>query len=79
MPPTGPAGEGSAAGYPFPENWLTKRELFAALALQGLLAHPRGPAGEWKKAGADAVLAADALIEALTDEMESARRTTLQK
>ena len=48
---------------PYEELGLTKREYFAALALQGLLAHGNtlDEATEW------AVYAADYLIEALND------------
>lgn len=35
MPPCSANGE-QASGYPYPENGLTKRELFAAMAMQGL-------------------------------------------
>lgn len=44
---------------------LTKRELFAAMAMQGLGAHPAGSAGQWPDLARDAVAAADALLAAL--------------
>jgi hypothetical protein len=34
-----PNGLGSAGGYPYPESGLTKRELFAAMAMQSLAGH----------------------------------------
>ncbi len=43
------------------ETGLTKRELFAAMALQGLLANPEQGSG----LAAEAVKAADALIDVL--------------
>jgi hypothetical protein len=36
-PPVDPTGLGSAGGYPYPEAGLTKRELFAAMAMAGSL------------------------------------------
>lgn len=48
---------------------LTKREHFAALALQGILAHEGRPADkfrlDWTR---DAVAIADALVQALNEE-----------
>jgi hypothetical protein len=48
---------------------LTKRELFAALALQGICAYPDKERGmSYEDMAGFAVEAADALLEALTDE-----------
>lgn len=44
---------------------LTKREYFAGLAMQAIIAHPRGLAGVWDKAAKDSVLAADTLLAEL--------------
>lgn len=44
---------------------LTKRELFAAMVMQGIVANKEGPAGNWEKCAAHAVKAADALLSAL--------------
>ena len=46
---------------PLMEN-LTKREWFAGMALQGIIMHPQGKAGNWEEAAKDAFLAANAMI-----------------
>lgn len=48
-------------------NGLTKRELFAAMAMQGMLASGRPVSDETLS---DATTAADALIEALNEQKE---------
>lgn len=53
----------------FTEFGVSKRELFAAMALQGLLADARGvDPFYYEKLAQKSVVAADALIEALTSE-----------
>lgn len=68
---------GSASAFPFgqsegvqPEYGLTKRELLAAMAMQGLLANSSGVAAnaDWKTIAEEAVSAADALLCALSDK-----------
>lgn len=53
-------------------NGLSKREFFAAMAMQGLMANPYDPADitiqKWAK---QAVLHADALIDALNKEIST--------
>lgn len=52
---------------------LTKRELFAAMAMQGLLSNPEvHKAGGYTRAdlAAESVMQADALIEALNEAKE---------
>jgi hypothetical protein len=62
-PPVDPNGLGSAGGYPYPESGLTKRELFAAKAMQGCLA---GNFCDSPEQNADyAVRCADALLKEL--------------
>lgn len=56
--------DGEAGQLEIAEVGLTKRELFAAIALQGLLANPSG-AGTVDHFADDAVKQADALIERL--------------
>jgi len=46
---------------------LTKREYFSALVLQGMMADPSG-SGRFKQMATEAVIVADALIEALNKE-----------
>jgi hypothetical protein len=46
------------------EDGMTLRDWFAGQALTGLIAHPNGPAGQWKDAAEQAYEAADAMIEA---------------
>lgn len=46
---------------------LTKREYFAAMALSGFTSQPYKP-GRFNSAATDAVILADALIEALNKE-----------
>jgi hypothetical protein len=66
--------DGKDAVYSSGEQGLTKREYFAAVAMQGLMANPAYP--EMVARGvkldatfiAEAVLFADALIEALSKE-----------
>lgn len=64
---------GDLAAFPGEEEWaaidLTKREYFAALAMQGLLAHHG--AGSTKFLAANAVGMADALIAALNGKEEA--------
>ena len=63
---------GNDAAYPSdpdqfsPEFGLTKRELFAAMALQGMLADSNAT-GELKQVARLAVLHADALIDELSE------------
>lgn len=57
------------SGYPYAEAGLTKREFFAAMAMQGMLARRQA----WDDTGiadfaGEAVDYADALIKALSDE-----------
>lgn len=60
-----PLEDGSVFNYHGPADGLTKREYFAGLAMQAIIAHPHGPAGAWDKAAKDSVLAADALLAEL--------------
>ena len=46
------------------ENGMTLRDYFAGQALIGIITHPDGFAGKWKKAAEHAYEAADAMIEA---------------
>jgi hypothetical protein len=60
-------GRGSAYPNPSdgmhaPESGLSKRELFAAMAMQGLLSHPTMPPDGWSKM---AVFQADDLLKEL--------------
>lgn len=53
------------------DKGITKRELFAAMAMQGLLSNPNKLTDHWKTWNADnyaedAVLLADVLLEALS-------------
>lgn len=67
MPPLDPSGNGSAGGFPYPEIGLTKRELFAAMAMQAILTGSvmrACPSHEWFQMDA-AVHVADALLAAL--------------
>lgn len=70
LPPIGPDGA-MASGYPFPEMGLRKRELFAAMALQGLCAaitHYDGPSRviDMEGIAQDAAQLADCLLKELT-------------
>jgi len=61
--------------FPNDQSWsgsLTKRELFAALAMQGICAHQDLGAGTLVKIAEVAVAQADALIEALNSEDSAA-------
>ena len=68
---------GNDAAYPShflpeqynPEFGLTKRELFAAMAMQGVMADPNTTL-PFSRAAYLAVQAADALIEALDDDKD---------
>ena len=64
---------GENPAYPVPEytqvSGLTKRELFAAMAMQGLLAHDSDRRIAY--IADDAVEAADALIAELNKEVQS--------
>jgi len=60
----------SSSGNTFspPQEGLTKREYFAALALQGMLAyHNRPDADGWDRIAKESVAAADALLEKLKE------------
>ena len=46
------------------EGGLQLRDYFAARALNGVIAHPQGNAGDWETAAKNAYLAADAMMEA---------------
>ena len=46
------------------EDGMTLRDYFAGQALIGIITHPDGFAGKWKKAAEHAYEAADAMIEA---------------
>lgn len=65
---------GAECAFPFqaidyaPEFGLSKREFFAALAMQGMLADPK--VSDIGNAAIHAVEAADALLAALADEGE---------
>jgi hypothetical protein len=63
---------GMKSAYPGPphshEYGLTKRELFAAMALQGILACDRHKMADAGVAAKDSVLAADALLAELAKE-----------
>ena len=63
--------DSNVAAYPSTEQpyapGLTKREHFAALAMQGMLSNPSYIAG-FTEAGRDSVKQADALIAALNEE-----------
>ena len=67
LPPVDPNGGGSAGGYPYPEMGMRKRELFAAMALQGMLSNPGHAEQLHSHSGRAAlsVLAADALLKEL--------------
>ena len=63
-----PQSDYTPAGYKY-NGGLTKRELFAAMAMQGLLAHSCQQAPNIEKEGdvaSKSVLCADALIRALS-------------
>lgn len=54
---------------PSPNNdgWysgMMLRDYFAALAMQGIIAHPHGKAGMWDESAKDAYAAADSMLEA---------------
>jgi len=49
------------------EYTLTKRELFAAMAMQGLLACPKSAASTPEDFAIDAIASADALLNALEE------------
>lgn len=59
------------AGSLYAEKGLTKRELFAAMALQGLLANPARVGGSFSEVSEVAVRQADVLLEALSDEQNN--------
>lgn len=66
LPPTDLNGGGSAGGYPFPENGLTKRELFAAMAMAQLSVTYALPGTTFAgKVAEKAVEYADALLKEL--------------
>lgn len=56
------------ARYEDGEPGLTKREHFAAMAMQGLLANPDRDVMDYGNYSNDAVMHADALIDALNKE-----------
>lgn len=60
----------SDLGYDMQVIGLTKREHFAAMAMQGLCANSceNSPAGLWDVVAADAVKAADSLLKALESQ-----------
>jgi hypothetical protein len=60
MPPWDATVSAGGAGYPYPETGLTKRELFAALAMQALCETMVS-----ELAAKDAVMYADALLREL--------------
>lgn len=66
MPPQDSSGAGSAGGYPFPMEGMTKREAFAMAAMQALLA-----SGKFETRGddvfAEAVYCADQQLAALAE------------
>jgi hypothetical protein len=68
-PPVDPNGLGSAGGYPYPESGLTKRELFAAMAMQALCTPISGDEDpqlwSYDQLADSAVKAADALLQRL--------------
>lgn len=49
----------------FDLSGMTFRQYAAVAALQGILTHPEGPAGDWLRCSIDALAAADALIKQL--------------
>lgn len=55
-------------GVDSPQKGLTKREHFAAMAMQGLLSNPKNINFERDFFASDAVYVADALINALNNE-----------
>lgn len=59
-----------AMGWSYSEPTLTKRELFAAMAMQGLIASDTNMNYSEKVIGRMAVNQADALIEALNEGKE---------
>jgi hypothetical protein len=64
IPPLGSDGLGSAGGYPYPEGGLTKRELLAAMAMQGSMA-AAAQQRHIPTVVADSVKLADALLAEL--------------
>ncbi len=70
LPPLDPNSGGSASGYPYPEMGLRKRELFAAFIMQGLVQDPNMTT--MKRAAEGAVEGADALLDALSDDLRLA-------
>jgi hypothetical protein len=50
------------------QGGLTKREYFAALALQGLIAHPKSVNSSFQQDAESAVYAADCLIKELAKD-----------
>ena len=51
-------------GYSYPQEGITKRELFSAMALQGMLAN-QDISHDWKGLQAEAVRQADGLLDEL--------------
>lgn len=43
---------------------VTLRQWYAGMAMQGIIAAPNGPAGDWEKCAGQAFRAADAMLEA---------------
>jgi hypothetical protein len=50
--------------FAYSATGMTLRDYFAGQALIGIITHPDGFAGKWKKAAEHAYEAADAMIEA---------------
>ena len=65
LPPVDPNGGGSAGGYPYPEMGMRKRELFAAMAMQGLFGSEVFKDLTPTEHAKEAVLIADALLKEL--------------
>lgn len=66
LPPIDASGAGSAGGYPFPQNGLTKRELFAAMAMAQLSVEYVMPGTTFAcKVAEQAIEYADALLKEL--------------
>lgn len=65
LPPIDANGGGSAGGYPYPEMGMRKRELFAAMAMQGIFSSEVYLGMSPTKHAQEAVLIADALLKEL--------------
>lgn len=60
--------ESGQIDYAYSASGLTKRELFAAMAMQGILANPDPTERTFEEDAGCAVVCADALLDALAKE-----------